>query len=370
MLPASAASPATLRRGLRLACGVTFAVTAVCVSAARATDLRLASTEDGPWIAFHADPGASGDLYLDSVDGSHRRRLTHLFGQVPTASWSPDGKRLAFLARPRGVQDVYVINVDGQGLRQLTRDEGDHFGDVSWSPDGRRIAFACCGRGRAGIYLINPDGTGRTKLVGNAGQPVWSPDGKRIAYTSFKSGNPELHTIKPDGSAQRRLTSNHAQDVDPAWSPDGHRIAFTSTRNGKAQIYLMNANGSRQRRLVRDRWSDQRPEWSPDGRIVFTSFRNRDPNLLGIGNAEILVAAADGSSVRNLTRSRFWEGEPNWAPDGKQIAYATRRDFGPCGDFRVGVMSDDGSGKRFLPAVPDANNAGGKANSCCPAWQP
>src|SRR5262249_36270877 len=119
--------------------------------------------------------------------------------------------------------------------------------------------------------------------------------------------------------------------------PDGKRIAFTSKRDGRAQIYVMNADGSGQRRVVADRWSDQRPSWSPDGgRLLFTSFRNRDPNLLGIGNAEIDVVRADGSGLRNLTRSRFWEGEPAWSPNGRRIAYAIRRDFGPGGGVRGG----------------------------------
>jgi TolB protein len=334
---------------------------------------RAASPAPGEsprWIAFHTDPGGSGDLYLDSADGARRRRLTSFFGQVPTAAWSPDGKRLAFLARPKGVQDVYVIDADGRHRRRLTHDEGDHFGDVSWSPDGKRIAFTCCGRGETSVWLIRADGTGRTKLADGA-QPVWSPNGRRIAFLGFADGNAELYSIAPDGSGLERLTENRAEDVDAAWSPDGRRLAFTSKRDGHAQVYVMDSDGSRQRRVVADRWSDQRPSWSPDGwRLVFTSFRNRYPNLLGIGNAEILVARVDGSGIRNLTRSRSWEGEPSWSPDGRQIAFAVRRDFGPRGVFRVAVMNADGSGKRLLPPVPDRVNPGGKANSCCPAWQP
>jgi Tol biopolymer transport system component len=324
----------------------------------------------GAWLAFHADPGGSGDLYLDSVNGRHRRRLTRLFGQGPTATWSPDGSHLAFLARPQGIQDVYVIAANGHGLRRLTHGEGDHFGNVSWSPNGREIAFTCCGTEAESIYLIKPDGSGRRRLT-EGGEPVWSPDGQRIAFFSAKDGNPEIYSIKPDGTDLDRLTSNPAEDDDPAWSSDSQRIAFTSKRDGHAQIYVMNAEGSGQRRLVRDRWSDQRPSWSPTGgRIVFTSFRNRDPNLLGIGNAEILVASAKGSRVRNLTHSRAWEGEPSWAPNGRRIAYAVRRNFGPKGVFRVGVMNADGSGERLLPPVTDPGTASGQANSCCVAWQP
>lgn len=209
----------------------------------------------------------------------------------------------------------------------------------------------------------------RRRLADNAGQAAWSPDGRRIVFLSYRDGNPELYSAKADGSRAAHL--QRAEDVDPAWSPDGRRIAFTAKRDGRAQIYVMNADGSHQRRLVSDRWSDQKPGWSPDGlRIVFTSFRNRDPNLLRIGNAEILVANADGSSVLNLTRSPLWEGEPAWALDGRQIAFAIRRDFGPRGVLCIGVMNADGGGSRLLPPVPDPRNAGALANSCCPAWQP
>jgi Tol biopolymer transport system component len=330
-----------------------------------------ADPETTHWIAFHADPGGSGDLYLDSPSGADRRRLTRLFGQIPTASWSPDGSQLALLARPKGVVDVYLIDADGRNLRQLTRDEGDHFGDIAWSPNGRSLAFTCCGEHDTAVFTIRTDGSERTRIAAEAGQPTWSPDGSRMVFLSFRDGNPEIYVAGSDGSDPQRLTFSRAEDSDPAWSPDGRRIAFTSTRIGRAQIYVMNADGTMQQRLVADRWSDQRPMWSKDGtRLAFTSFRNRDPNLLGIGNADILVVRADGSQLRNLTHSRYWEGEPAWSPDGRKLAFATRRDFGPRGIFRVGVMGANGSQVKLLPIVPGGGNPGGKANSCCPSWQP
>lgn len=104
--------------------------------------------------------------------------------------------------------------------------------------------------------------------------------------------------------------------------------------------------------------------WSRDGsRLLFTSFRNRDPNLLGIGNADIVVARADGSLVRYLTQSPAWEGEPAWSPDGKKIAFATRRDLSPRGIFRAGVMSANGKKVKLVPTVPGEGNAGDRANS-------
>ena len=55
----------------------------------------------------------------------------------------------------------------------------------------------------------------------------------------------------------------------------------------------MNADGSGQRRLTR---RGAQPGWSPDGRtIAFMSKRD--------GQAEIYVMNADGSEQRNLTRT-------------------------------------------------------------------
>jgi len=322
-------------------------------------------------IAFHADSGGPGDVYVVGPSGVGTRRLTRSISHLPTAVWSPDGSRLAFLARPRGAVDVYVIRANGTGLRQLTRGEGDHWGGVGWAPDGRRLSFACCGERNVSLYVIGADGKGRRLLAANAGQAAWSPDGSRLAILGFSDGDPEIYLVSADGSTKTRLTRSRGEDVDPSWSADGRRIVFVSSRSGRSQIYVMNADGSGRRRLVSDRWADEDPAWSPDGtRIAFTSYRNKDPHTLGIGNAEIVVASADGTNVRNLTASRYWEGQPAWSPDGRQIAYATRRDFGRNGGLRLAIMNADGSGRRLLPAVPDPRIPSGKANSCCPAWQP
>ena len=290
--------------------------------------------------------------------------MTQGLEQIAGAPWSPDGHRLALLARPSGADDIYVVDADGERLRQLTENDGDHY-SVSWSPDGRRLLYET----GSGVYVMNADGSEPQRLAENAGQPVWSPDGARIAYISLAGPSPDIYTMKADGTDPRRLTSDAAEDVDPAWSPDGRQIAFTSERTGNAQIWVMDADGANQRRLVSNRWSDQQPSWSPGGaKILFTSFRNRDPLLRGIGNADIVVAAATGAWARNLTRSPAWEGDPAWSPDGTEIAFSIREDFGETGTFRLGVMSAFGSNRRLFRPVRDLADL--PANACCPSWQP
>jgi Tol biopolymer transport system component len=72
----------------------------------------------------------------------------------------------------------------------------------------------------------------------------------------------------------------------------------------------MNADGSGQQRLAR---SGSQPTWSPDGRkIAFVSKRDRN------WNSDIYVMNADGSGQRNLTRGAGRrESQPVWSPAQK-----------------------------------------------------
>jgi Tol biopolymer transport system component len=135
-------------------------------------------------------------------------------------------------------------------------------------------------------------------------------------------------------------------------------IAFVSTRDGDYAIYGMSADGGHQRRLTDERGDPSTPSglffqidpaWSPDGRsIAFASKRD--------GVLHVFVMKADGSETRRLTSGAVDDGNPTWSPDGSRIAF--ERDTP--GD--IYVMNADGSGVR--PLVEDG------ATESDPAWSP
>ena len=122
----------------------------------------------------------------------------------------------------------------------------------------------------------------------------------------------------------------------------------------------MDADGSSPRNLTQHPAKDVRPAWSPDGRrIAFVSRRD--------GNSEVYVMNADGSGKRNLTRDRASDDYPTWSPDGRRIAFlrgrltairvpgrGVRRRY----LYHLYVVNADGSGLRRLtrnrrgPGIP------------------
>lgn len=115
---------------------------------------------DGDELAYCAMEGEfteETDLYVTSVDGSERRRLTRDPGIEDPVAWSPDGERIAFFTRRTTDGDTYLIDADSREVVQLTDDPGAQVANA-WLPDGRIvIASFAPGSELADWYLVDPD---------------------------------------------------------------------------------------------------------------------------------------------------------------------------------------------------------------------
>ena len=102
--------------------------------------------------------------------------------------------------------------------------------------------------------------------------------------------------MNADGTGQRRLARKRA---GLRWSPDGRKIAFIEqTARATRDVYLMNADGSGVRNLTRSEADEQTVTWSPDGRkIAFVR------SLDGGNSSGIYVMNADGTAQRRLQRA-------------------------------------------------------------------
>ncbi len=108
----------------------------------------------------------------------------------------------------------------------------------------------------------------------------------------------------------------------PALSPDGKRVAYTvatydmEENRSNADIYLLDLAGGPPRRLTTNKASDTSPTFSPDGRrLAFLSKRDGD------AVTELYVIPVDGGEPERLTDMPTSIANPKWFPDGRRIAF-------------------------------------------------
>jgi TolB protein len=113
-----------------------------------------------------------------------------------------------------------------------------------------------------------------------------------------------------------------------AAAPDAFngRIAFTTFRvdpppgyERSGDVFSVNPDGTDTRQLTTSPEADRQPDWSPDGRDIAYSIRKPDERL----NYEVARMTAAGTGHRQLTRTPAGEAssQPSWLADGSAILY-------------------------------------------------
>ena len=355
-------------------------------------EVQPSLSPDGNHVAFAFNGGRTSnyDIYVKVIGSEEITRLTSDPADDMSPSWSPDGQNIVFL---RFVSDqsarVMVVPSAGGAEHQLAKlqiERNQTEIRVAWSPDGEWIATSDQETSLSPMRLVLISSrTGRKRRLNYQAptavsdlSPSFSPDGRYLAYARHISPVVAdiyvLEVPKEGGPATeaRPLTHWNRMNRSPVWSGDGKEVFFVGdeprtgpriwrapafTRgdarrinqigeastsialslSGNRLVYskeiedkniwrldLKPASGARAKRqasafrVIASTYEDGQPQYSPDGKyIAFQSDRS--------GDVEIWIANSDGSSSRQLTRMRAKiSGYPRWSPDGKYIVFHSR----------------------------------------------
>jgi Tol biopolymer transport system component len=328
--------------------------------------MRPRWSPDGSQVAVQAYTGGMWRVWTLSPDGKRRRQVTDGPYDAMHPAWSPDGKKIAFVSDRGGADDLWILDIASGALTQATKDAMAQ--EPSWSPDGTRIAFVQA-YGPLKVVTLATGAVETLPLPADPARrptgPSWSPDGRQIAYVGFGAQTGRLMVTDLAGNARRVGDLDNAFSFAPTWLADGRllytangkirtiglsgdapaQIAFSARFDMKRAGYTRKAydfNGTTPRPVK----GISAPALSPDGRQVVFKALN-DLWLLPIGG-----------TARKLTSDAFYESDPVWSPDGRQIAYASDK----AGTTRLFVM-DLASGQ--------ARQVGsGDGAQLSPAWSP
>ena len=204
-------------------------------------------------------------------------------------------------------------------------------GASSLSPDGKTIVYSVGfpnineNKIRTELFSIASNGTGRRQLTkGIAGLhgARWIQQGRRISYISSESGEPQVWTMAPDGTDRKQVTRIEGGLSDYLFSPDETKQAYIKEISfGKStkEVYpdLPKATG----RIVTDLMYKHWDEWVETIPHIFIASVGNEPITSG---KDIL----EGEPYEAPTKPFGGSEELSWSPDGKTLAYSSRKKTG------------------------------------------
>jgi len=210
-------------------------------------------------------------------------------------------------------------NGDGSVLK-ITRIVGDSANNyhVRPSPDGKRIAFDSDRDGVRGVYVADGDGqhVRRVSGEGYALVPSWSPDGQTLAFVRAEPDKPNvsnLWTLQLESGQLQRITNYpYGQPWGASWFPDGRRIAYS--HEDRLIVRDLESGGERVFPTPVKGRSMRTPAVSPDGRRIVVQVERNGAWLLDFPSGTVRRVLDDPTAE-----------EYTWAPDGKRLAYHSRR---------------------------------------------
>ena len=334
-------------------------------------DIQGMPTPDGQYLTFI--DSSTLDVAVRNLATGESRRLTSNqswarrgFGQTPVVS--PDGTLVAYhwftLHSELRVTSLTAATDDREPRVVFRNDEVAYLRSFAWSPDGERIL----------TLVIRKDSTAQIALIAVTDGSMqvlksldWrypskmslSPDGRYVAYDApVRQDSPDrdIFILSVDGEREIALVKHPAVDYGPVWTPEGDAIVFASDRSGNTGLWAIHVEegiplGAPQ--LVK-----------PDiGKVVPLGFSRDGSYYYGVpgGTEDVYVAdldvqTAELSSAPTRLIERFVGSNlaGAWSPDGRQLAYVSRRGpgLGGTGSMAVVIRSlETGEEREFFSSL-------------------
>ena len=217
-----------------------------------------------------------------------------------------------------------------------------------------------------------------------AGEGYFSADGSQMVFQSEReSGNPffQIYVMDLETGDIERVSPGHGKTTCAWIHPNGNQVLFASTHedpdarkkqadeiklreSGKERryawdydehfdIFVYDRQTDKSANMTKTKGYDAEGSWSPDGRLIaFASNRQAYGGELTDDEQEafkhdaaymneIYVMNADGSDVQRLTDAPGYDGGPFFSPNGRRICW---RRFTPNGAIaEIMTMNVDGS---------------------------
>jgi tricorn protease len=313
---------------------------------------------ESEWRKHHTS-SVTRDIWVYDLKTKKNTQLTTFKGEDRNPVFDGNGNDYYYLSEQSGSFNVYksslakpsvsspLTNFAKNPVRFLTRADS---GVLCFGYDGeiytvaanaapRKIDVRVAQDGRQVLERIVPVGDGITEMR-------LSPNGKELAYI-FRG---EVFAGSVEGGVAKRITNTPWQERSVSFSPDGRTLVYAAEKDNnwnvystsivhKEEPYFYASTVLKEEAVVASPAEEFQPEFSPDGkeiaylenRVVLRVVNLASKKIRTILPAEHNYSYSDGDQSYR------------WSPDGKWflVQYGYVRLFTP----QIGLISSDGKGQ-------------------------
>ncbi len=263
------------------------------------------------------------------------------------------------IAFSHGNGQIAILSSSGETVLNPT---GPRQTRPAFSPDGSRIAYVSGYH----LWIMNADGSkpGAVPITGNPYEddPIWSPDATKLAYINGTDG--QIYTVASAGGKPKQISTG----LSPAnlkWSPTPKLIVFDASDvdgTGYRQVFTINISTLVVSRLTSGSCNSNQPDWSPDGTEIAFSTACFD------GDSNIAVMPSSGGAASSVALYTVADaGWPSWSPDGTEIVFSANEGKG---SEQLWEASPSTAGDGKTVSATRLTDDPGQPYNIMPAWQP
>ncbi len=289
---------------------------------------------EDPWRK-HEVASVSRDIWLRSGK-EHFTKLTGFRGEDRNAVWAPDGKGFYYLSEQGGSFNVYyksaatpesssvaITKFDKNPVRFLSISKQ---GKLCFTYDGE--IYTCMPQEKPHKVLVtiisdkDENSVEYSTLTRGASSTAVSPGGKEIALVL----RGDVFVANVEFGTTKRITNTPEQERNVSFSADGRKLVYSAERNGQWNLYMSElvrkddplfcyAREIKEVQLTKTDKPSFEPQFSPDGKeIAFLENRSA-----------IMVYNLASQKTRRVMDAKYnysySDGDQHfqWSPDGKWI---------------------------------------------------